>query len=114
MGRNPPHDINVIIEVSVGGEPIRYQLDEAAGTLVVDRCVLTPMCYPGNCGLMLHTLRGDGDLVDVLVCTIRAVIAGAVIKRGCALCGPAPCKQPKARPARYLRGIYQGDVGVMS
>ena len=78
-GTNPPHDINVIIEVPVGGEPIKYELDKAAGTLVVDRFLYTPMRYPGNYGFVPHTLSDDGDPVDVLVCNTRAIIPGAVI-----------------------------------
>ena len=79
VGTNPPHDINVIIEVPVGGEPIKYELDKAAGTLVVDRFLYTPMRYPGNYGFVPHTLSDDGDPVDVLVCNTRAIIPGAVI-----------------------------------
>ena len=37
VGKDPPRDINVIIEVPVGGEPIKYEMDKASGTLVVDR-----------------------------------------------------------------------------
>ena len=49
-GRDVPNDVNVIIEVPIGGEPIKYELDKAAGTLVVDRFLHTPMRYPGNYG----------------------------------------------------------------
>ena len=79
VGNNPPDDINVIIEVPVGGEPMKYELDKAAGTLVVDRFLYTPMRYPGNYGFVPHTLSDDGDPVDVLVCNTRAIIPGAVI-----------------------------------
>ena len=48
IGHNPPDDVNVVIEVSIGGEPIKYEMDKAAGTLVVDRFLHTPMRYPGN------------------------------------------------------------------
>ena len=34
-GENPPEELNVIIEVPVGGEPIKYELDKASGTLFV-------------------------------------------------------------------------------
>ena len=78
-GTNPPDDINVIIEVPVGGEPIKYELDKASGTLVVDRFLYTPMRYPGNYGFVPHTLSADGDPIDVLVCNTRALIPGAVI-----------------------------------
>jgi inorganic pyrophosphatase len=79
IGRNPPDDINVIIEVPVGGEPIKYEMDKAAGTLVVDRFLYTPMRYPGNYGFVPHTLCGDGDPIDVLCASTRALVPGCVI-----------------------------------
>ena len=78
-GRNVPDDVNVIVEVPVGGEPIKYELDKAAGTLVVDRFLYTAMRYPGNYGFIPHTLSGDGDPVDVLIANSRAIAPGAVI-----------------------------------
>lgn len=79
IGNNPPDDINVIIEVPVGGEPIKYELDKASGTLFVDRFLYTPMRYPGNYGFIPHTLSTDGDPIDVVVCNTRAIVPGAVI-----------------------------------
>jgi inorganic pyrophosphatase len=79
IGRNPPEDINTIIEVPIGGEPIKYEMDKAAGTLVVDRFLYTPMRYPGNYGFVPHTLSEDGDPIDVLVANTRPIIAGAVM-----------------------------------
>jgi inorganic pyrophosphatase len=79
IGSNPPHEINVIIEVPIGGEPIKYEMDKAAGTLVVDRFLYTPMRYPGNYGFIPHTLSEDGDPCDVLVANTRPIIPGAVI-----------------------------------
>jgi len=78
-GKNPPDDINVVIEVPVGGEPIKYEMDKASGTLFVDRFLYTPMRYPGNYGFVPHTLSADGDPIDVLVCNTRAIFPGAVI-----------------------------------
>lgn len=78
-GKNPPEDVNVIIEVPIGGEPIKYELDKAAGTLVVDRFLYTSMRYPGNYGFVPHTLSLDGDPIDVLVANTRAVLPGAVL-----------------------------------
>jgi inorganic pyrophosphatase len=78
-GKNPPHDVNVIIEVPVGGEPIKYEMDKEAGTLFVDRFLHTPMRYPGNYGFVPHTLSGDGDPIDVLICNTRELIPGCVI-----------------------------------
>ena len=67
IGKNPPKEVNVIIEVPVGGEPIKYEMDKEAGTLVVDRFLYTSMRYPGNYGFIPHTLSDDGDPIDVLV-----------------------------------------------
>ncbi|HML28561.1 MAG TPA: inorganic diphosphatase [Hyphomicrobium sp.] len=73
-GKNPP-----VIEVPVGGEPIKYEMDKASGALYVDRFLYTPMRYPGNYGFVPHTLSSDGDPIDVLVCNTRAIFPGAVI-----------------------------------
>ena len=78
-GRNPPKEINVIVEVPVGGEPIKYEMDKEAGTLVVDRFLYTSMRYPGNYGFIPHTLSGDGDPCDVLIANTRAVFPGAIM-----------------------------------
>jgi len=79
IGDNPPEDINVIIEVPVGGLPIKYELDKNSGTLFVDRFLYTPMVYPGNYGFVPHTLSLDGDPIDVLVCNTRPIVPGAVM-----------------------------------
>ena len=79
VGKNPPDDVNVVIEVSIGGEPVKYEMDKAAGTLFVDRFLYTPMRYPGNYGFIPHTLSDDGDPIDVLVANTRPIVAGAVI-----------------------------------
>jgi inorganic pyrophosphatase len=79
IGKAPPHDINVVIEVPVGGEPIKYEMDKPSGALFVDRFLYTPMRYPGNYGFVPHTLSSDGDPIDVLVCNTRAIVPGAVI-----------------------------------
>jgi inorganic pyrophosphatase len=79
VGKNPPDEINVIIEVPVGGEPIKYELDKDAGAMFVDRFLYTPMRYPGNYGFIPHTLSDDGDPVDVLVANTRPILPGAVL-----------------------------------
>lgn len=79
IGDDPPKDVNVIVEVSVGGQPIKYELDKEAGTLVVDRFLYTPMTYPGNYGFVPHTLSEDGDPIDVLVCNTRQLVPGCVV-----------------------------------
>jgi len=79
IGKNPPEDVNVVVEVAIGGEPIKYEMDKAAGTLFVDRFLYTPMRYPGNYGFIPHTLGDDGDPMDVLIANTRPIVPGAVI-----------------------------------
>ncbi|MEP3275743.1 MAG: inorganic diphosphatase [Stappiaceae bacterium] len=79
IGINPPEDINVIIEVPVGGEPIKYEMDKDAGAMYVDRFLYTPMRYPGNYGFVPHTLCGDGDPIDVVITNQRPIIPGAIM-----------------------------------
>jgi inorganic pyrophosphatase len=79
IGKNPPHDVNVIIEVPIGGEPIKYELDKESGALVVDRFLYTSMRYPGNYGFVPHTLSDDGDPCDVLIANTRAIVPGAIM-----------------------------------
>jgi inorganic pyrophosphatase len=79
IGTHPPDDVNVIIEVPIGGEPIKYEMDKASGALFVDRFLYTAMRYPGNYGFIPHTLSGDGDPCDVIVGNTRAVVPGAVM-----------------------------------
>jgi len=79
IGRNPPFDVNVIIEVPIGGEPIKYEMDKSSGALVVDRFLYTSMRYPGNYGFIPHTLSGDGDPCDVIVANTRAIVPGGII-----------------------------------
>ncbi len=79
IGKNPPKEVNVVIEVQTGGEPVKYEMDKKAGTLVVDRFLYTPMSYPGNYGFIPHTWSEDGDPCHVLVANTRPIIPGAVI-----------------------------------
>ena len=79
IGAKAPQEVNVVIEVQVGGEPIKYEMDKESGALFVDRFLYTPMRYPGNYGFIPHTLSGDGDPCDVLVANTRAVLPGAII-----------------------------------
>lgn len=80
IGKAPPHDLNVIIEVPAGVEPIKYELDKESGALFVDRFLHTPMRYPVNYGFLPHTLANDGDPVDVLVYAESPIMAGAVVR----------------------------------
>ena len=79
VGNNPPEDINVLVEVPIGGQPIKYELDKESGTLVVDRFLYTPMAYPGNYGFVPHTLSEDGDPIDVMICSTRPLVPGCLI-----------------------------------
>ncbi len=79
VGKNPPEEVNVIVEVPVGGEPIKYELDKESGTLFVDRFLYTPMRYPGNYGFVPHTLSDDGDPIDVLIANTRPLVPGCVM-----------------------------------
>jgi inorganic pyrophosphatase len=79
IGANPPHEVNVVVEVPVGGEPIKYEMHKASGALVVDRFLYTSMRYPGNYGFIPHTLSDDGDPCDVIIANQRGLLPGCVI-----------------------------------
>src|SRR3954471_6284563 len=79
LGSNPPYDVNVVIEVPIGGEPLKYEMDKESGALQVDRFLYTAMRYPGNYGFIPHTLSDDGDPCDVIVANTRAIIPGAIM-----------------------------------
>jgi inorganic pyrophosphatase len=80
VGDNVPESLNVIIEVPVGGEPVKYEFDKASGALFVDRILHTPMRYPANYGFVPHTLSPDGDPLDALVVARSPFIPGCVVK----------------------------------
>src|SRR3954464_12878425 len=80
IGPNPPKDLHAIIEIPLGGAPVKYELDKASGALRVDRFLHTAMFYPGNYGFVPHTLAQDGDPIDVLVVAPAAVVPGAVVR----------------------------------
>ncbi|WP_375595150.1 inorganic diphosphatase [Algihabitans albus] len=80
VGINPPQDINVIVEVPLGGDPVKYEFDKESGAIFVDRFLHTAMFYPCNYGFVPHTLADDGDPVDVLVAGPVPVVPGAVIR----------------------------------
>ena len=96
-GKNPPEEINVIVEIPLGGEPIKYEIDKETGAMFVDRFLNTSMRYPCNYGYIPRTLALDGDPVDVIVATPIPLIHGSVI----------PC-----RPIGMLDMVdEQGDDG---
>ena len=78
IGRAPPDEINVIVEIPQGG-PIKYEIDKQSGALFVDRFLGTAMVYPGNYGFVPHTLAEDGDPIDVLIVGPGPVLPGAVV-----------------------------------
>ncbi len=75
-GDSPPESINVIIEVPLGGEPVKYEFDKKSGALFVDRILHTPMRYPANYGFVPHTLSPDGDPLDALVIARTPFVPG--------------------------------------
>lgn len=79
IGKNVPEEVNVIIEVPMGADPVKYEMDKDSGAILVDRFVQTAMHYPCNYGFVPHTLSDDGDPADVLVLTRFPLIPGCVI-----------------------------------
>jgi inorganic pyrophosphatase len=79
IGKNPPEEVNVVVEVPVGGEPIKYEIHKESGAIVVDRFLYTAMRYPGNYGFIPHTLSEDGDPCDVIIANQRGLLPGCVI-----------------------------------
>ena len=79
-GLDVPNDVNVIIEIPMNAEPIKYEVDKETGAMFVDRFMNTAMHYPCNYGYVPHTLSEDGDPVDVLVITPVPLISGSVIR----------------------------------
>ncbi len=100
IGANPPEEVNVIIEVPIGGEPIKYELDKDSGTLFVDRFLYTPMRYPGNYGFIPHTLSDDGDPIDVLVANTRPLVPGCV--RSCRPIGVLVMEDEKGQDEKIV------------
>ncbi|WP_353255835.1 inorganic diphosphatase [Hyphomonas sp.] len=79
-GNNPPDDINVLVEVPLGGDAIKYEIDKESGAMFVDRFLYTEMRYPCNYGFVPHTLSLDGDPVDVMVVGNRPLVPGCVLR----------------------------------
>lgn len=117
VGANPPDDLNVIIEVPMGGEPIKYEIDKASGALFVDRFLYTPMRYPGNYGFIPHTLCGDGDPLDAIIMNSRPLVPGAVV--GCHPIGVLVMEDEHGQddkiivlPVAKLTAIYDGVADI--
>jgi inorganic pyrophosphatase len=79
-GKDLPNDFNVVIEIPMHAEPIKYEVDKESGAIFVDRFMSTAMHYPCNYGYIPHTIAGDGDPVDVLVKTQFALPPGVVVR----------------------------------
>ncbi|GJL81701.1 MAG: inorganic pyrophosphatase [marine bacterium B5-7] len=79
-GKSVPDDVNVIIEIPLHGDPVKYEVDKDTGAMFVDRFMATAMHYPCNYGYIPHTLCGDGDPADVLVVSPLPLISGSVVR----------------------------------
>jgi inorganic pyrophosphatase len=79
-GKDIPHDFNVIIEIPMNADPIKYEVDKETGMLYVDRFMGTAMYYPCNYGYIPGTISDDGDPVDVLVITPFPLVHGVVVR----------------------------------
>ncbi len=79
-GKSVPNDVNVIIEIPLHGEPVKYEVDKDTGAMFVDRFLATAMHYPCNYGYIPHTLCDDGDPADVLVVSPLPLIPGSVVR----------------------------------
>ena len=79
-GRDVPNDFNVVIEIPMNADPIKYEVDKASGAIFVDRFMVTAMHYPCNYGYIPQTLSGDGDPCDVLVVSPVPLITGVVVR----------------------------------
>jgi len=80
IGKNPPTDINVIVEIPLRGDPVKYEICKESGAMFVDRFLHTAMYYPTNYGFVPHTLSDDGDPVDVMVVGRTPVAVGSVLR----------------------------------
>ena len=88
-GKDLPNDFNVIIEIPMNADPIKYEVDKESGAIFVDRFMSTAMHYPCNYGYIPHTLSDDGDPVDVLVITPVALNTDSV--QAISLAWATPC-----------------------
>ncbi|MCP4634977.1 MAG: inorganic diphosphatase [Methyloversatilis sp.] len=79
-GKDLPNDFNVVIEIPMHSDPVKYEVDKESGAIFVDRFMSTAMHYPCNYGYIPHTIAGDGDPVDVLVLTQFALPPGVVVR----------------------------------
>src|ERR1051325_1674599 len=107
IGGHPPWDVNALIEIPLGGAPVKYELDKASGALFVDRFLHTSMFYPANYGFIPHTLSEDGDPCDIMVISQIPVVPGAIIR-----CRPigALLMQDEAGPDEKIIAVPADDL----
>jgi inorganic pyrophosphatase len=79
-GKKIPHEFNVIIEIPMNADPVKYEIDKESGALFVDRFMMTAMHYPANYGYIPQTIADDNDPVDVLVHTPFPLLPGVVLR----------------------------------
>lgn len=79
-GKNPPEDINVLVEIPLFSDPVKYEVCKESGAMFVDRFLHTAMQYPCNYGFIPHTLSNDGDPTDVMVLGRTPVMVGCVLR----------------------------------
>ncbi|MDO4795496.1 MAG: inorganic diphosphatase [Brachymonas sp.] len=79
-GAKAPDEFNVIIEIPMNADPVKYEVDKESGAIFVDRFMSTAMHYPTNYGYIPQTIAGDGDPVDVLVITPVPLVPGSVVR----------------------------------
>jgi inorganic pyrophosphatase len=117
-GRNPPESINVVIEVPIGGEPVKYELDKTSGAIFVDRILHTAMRYPANYGFVPHTLGEDGDPLDCLVmarwpfmpgCVVRARPVAVLFLEDEAGGDEKLLAVPEVKTSPFYKDIHEGD-----
>lgn len=72
-------EFDAVIEIPADSA-IKYERDEATGTLFVDRFLSMPVAYPANYGSILQSRSADGDPLDVLVYTRAPILPGAHIR----------------------------------
>jgi inorganic pyrophosphatase len=80
VGKNPPYEVNVLVEVPLRSDPIKYEFDKESGFIFVDRYLYTTMFYPCNYGFIPNTLGGDGDPLDIMVVGRMPVMSGAILR----------------------------------
>lgn len=79
-GENAPEEFNVIIEIPMNSDPVKYEIDDETGAVFVDRFMLAAMHYPVNYGYVPQTISEDGDPADILVLSPFPITVGAVVK----------------------------------